>query len=194
MRHGTSTLWPLTSQTGLWLRYSWVRKDLTQHEESTLTHISQGATGHQGACLDRCLHHHHQVRRNGVRVDAGDHPSGEVHQGIRKETVVQVDIGPMKPGRGKDISTRGASVRCSRKGVCTADICVWPREGLSDIPLNYGHPPSIGLGKSSSEVPLSFPWSPGAGQPHEQQCRAEVRSARAPGQGSNPNLSAYLAA
>lgn len=73
--------------------------------DSWSTHPGQGAAGHQGACLGYHLHHCHQVRRGGTQADAGDYPSCEVHQGIREVAIVQVDIGPMKPGRDKGRST-----------------------------------------------------------------------------------------
>lgn len=142
-------------------------------------HLGRGGAGHQGACRGRCLHQHHQVGRK-VQVDAGDHPSCEVHQGVRKEAVVEAGIGAMKPGRGKGTSTPVVSLaRRSRKGGCTPDLCMLSSEGLSDLALDCGHLPSILLDEVSSEVLLSFPWPPGAGQPHKQPYCAEVRRAGA---------------
>ena len=40
-----------------------------------------------------------------MQADVGDHPSREVHQGIREVAIVQVDTGRMKPGREKGRST-----------------------------------------------------------------------------------------
>lgn len=67
------------------------------------------------------------------------------------------------------------------------DLCMLPSEGLSDLALDCGHLPSVRLDEGSSEVLLSFPWPPGAGQPHKLPYCAEVRRAGAgasgPGRG-----------
>lgn len=130
-----TSAWPCPYLNGFVAGHSWVRKGSTQCREST--HRGRGAAGHQGACLGCCLQYHHQVRRKGVQVDAGDHASCEVHQGIRKEAVVQVEIGPMKPGRGKVTTAPVATlVRCARQGGCPPDICILPREGMPDLHLH----------------------------------------------------------
>ena len=87
------------------------------------THADWGGAGHQGLFLGCCLHHHHQVRRGGVQVHGGDHPSREVHQGIREVAVVQVEIGSSKPGREKsDHTPHGAFSETLRKGGCTPNL------------------------------------------------------------------------
>ena len=40
-----------------------------------------------------------------MQADVGDHPSREVHQGIGEVAIVQVGIGPMKPGKEEGRST-----------------------------------------------------------------------------------------
>ena len=83
----------------------WGEERLEPVQDPRSTHPGQGAAGHQRACLRCRLHHRHQVRRGQVQADVGDHPSREVHQGIGEVAIVQVGIGPMKPGKEEGRST-----------------------------------------------------------------------------------------
>lgn len=143
-----------------WARggHSRVRKGLNQGTRFLRTHPRRGGAGHQGACLGRCLHHHHQVRRGGVQVNAGDHPSREVHQGVREIAVVQVEIGPVEPGWGGVRPTAGRPLRSH----CSA--------GRPDPPPDL--PASIRPAGGSSNGPPSPPSSPG--QPHDWQYCVEA--------------------
>lgn len=107
--------------------------------DSWSTHSCWGGAGHQGARLGCHLYHHHQVGRGGVQVDSGDHPSCEVHHGIREVAIVQVEIGPSKPGRETVSSMPG--VRTLGMEFAHLTPSYFPGEGLPDPPLDHGHPP-----------------------------------------------------